>query len=775
MIISKLFKIAIVSILSLALLITPFQAKETVQAALAQDYIQSAEGETHVIANFNVLRGQDQIVVYTPDYGSNTPNNRWGAEVVVENDVILEVRDGPVDATERAPIPENGYVISGHGSAREWILEHLHENESVDILYDVIEDPVRTSMYNVNKVNPELPHEFPGGRGTNELIYYDSNYEYETTGTNQYGAEVIIEDGIVVEMSGSNSSIPENGFVLSGHGTAQQWILQNTQVGAELSFDADQMTVKSTIDAKAYIRAAELKLIEAENNITLAEKNFKDVPIEEAIESVSNAQIYLQKANKAFEEENWMETIDYSEVAEGYANQATFQTVESRVVDARGVWHRPTENNKEEVIRTLDKLADANFNILFLETFFHGYTIYPGDHVEQNPNFEGWDPLEVFIEEGKKRGIEVHSWVHTFFVGHESLNPPGPILSENPEWAAVDREGRIPSVREEGYYYLNPALPDVRDFLSTVFEEMMTKYEDLDGLHLDYIRYPVSLPIEVGYSYDEYSRAQFKKEYGTDPLEITPVDEELWTQWNEWRQKQITTFVERIHQEIKEIDETIDISTAVFPEVSDAVDQKFQNWIEWVSKGYMDFITPMIYSVDTNYVQRTTEEFMDKFEQPVLAYIGLAPFIGFSDELLVSQVDAMNETQALGQVQFALHSLNDEHFKALKEGPQRKEAVLPHRDPVYAAEIVVEDALRRMDEIYSDGIRHSLTNPLTNHIQQIHKSLDKGDLVQAEKRVAKVSIFLENRSHHIEETVKDYLQRDMQQINQLIQFAKFKE
>lgn len=769
-------KLFIVTALVFSLVLTGFPIQQQTSAALAQDLVKAANGETHVIFDYNRLRGADQIIVYTPEFGTSTKNNRWGVEVVVENGTITEVRDGTVVDLSNAPIPENGFVVSAHGTARTWVMANLKEGETVEILKDVITDPVKTSTFSINKINPQAPYEFPGGRGADELVVYTTSYGKERTGTNQYGAELIVRNGIVVEMSGSNSLIPEDGFVVSGHGAAQRWILENTQVGAEVTFDPATMKITSRIDASAYIRAAELVMGNVSAQIDAAELNFLDVPLEEAKASLIEAAEALRVAEESFVEEDWQRTIDYSELAAKLARKAGFQTVESKVVDARGVWHRPTESNRKDIIETLDKLADSNFNILFLETFYHGYTIYPSEIAEQNPNFVGWNPLEVFIEEGKKRGIEVHAWVHTFFVGHESLNPPGPILSEHPEWAAVDREGRIPSVKEVGYYYLNPALPAVRDHLSSIFNEMVSTY-DVDGLHLDYIRYPVSLPIENGYSYDEYSRNEFKKVSGVDPLDITPADTEQWEAWNVWRQNQISTFVERIHGEVKEVDEALDLSTAVFPEVSDAIDQKFQNWVEWVSAGYMDFITPMIYAVDTNYVQRTTNEFMDRFQQPVLSYIGLAPFVGFSDELLVDQVKAMNETKAAGQVQFALHSLRGEHLEALKAGPQRKEAFLPHADPMKAAELVVKDTQRKIAEIYlpRQGVDHQAVRALEQQFINLEKAVKQGNINKINERIEEVEKFIEGRGKHIRPAVTTHLMKDLGQLSQLMDFAQFKQ
>ncbi|MFZ3588976.1 glycoside hydrolase family 10 protein [Bacillus sp. DJP31] len=775
---TRLTRITMTLFMIIGLIISSLGTETNTSAAFKEDVVKAKNGKTHVINGFNQLRGGNQLVAYTPEFGESTKNNRWGVEVVVENNIITEVRDGTIagnDAFYDAPIPDNGFVLSGHGTARTWIINNLHEGETVEILYDIISDPTKTSTFSIKSIDPQAPHAFPGGRGGNELIAYTPAYESATTGTNQYGAEVIVRNGIVVEMSGSNSPIPQDGFVLSGHGLAKDWLLQFTQVGAKITMNKETMKVTATIDASSYIRASELVLKEAEASIENAEQKFLDVPLEQAKLTIQEAKDVIVEAEAAFEVADWTKTIEHSEKATQLAKNASFLTVESRVVDARGVWHRPVEKNREEIIATLDRLSESNYNMLFLETFFHGYTIYPGKIAEQNPDFLGWDPLAVFIEEGKKRGIEVHAWVHTFFVGHESLHPPGPILKEHPNWAAVDRQGDLPSKKEVGYYYVNPALPEVRDFLSTLFNETTSNY-DLSGLHLDYIRYPVSMPYDVGYSYDEYSRSEFKKETGYDPLEITPDgNPEAWEKWNVWREQQITTFVERIYKETKSLNPEIDLSTAVFPEVSDAIDQKFQNWIDWVEAGYMDFITPMVYSVDKNYVAKATEDFLNNMKSPVLSYIGLAPFIGFSDDLLVNQVNSVYQKGASGQVQFAYHNLKDFHFNSLKIGPQRKEAVVPHRDPMNAASMLVSDIKRKVRDVYvaKGAMKKTVQTPLTAKLNQIIHKLEKKDIKGALQHKNVAEEFINERQKQINEHVIEHLHRDFDQLEKILEFAEF--
>ena len=53
-------------------------------------------------------------------------------------------------------------------------------------------------------------------RESGYLVVYTPDYG-ETTETNDWGYEVVVEDNVAVEFNVGNSRIPQNGFVVSGH------------------------------------------------------------------------------------------------------------------------------------------------------------------------------------------------------------------------------------------------------------------------------------------------------------------------------------------------------------------------------------------------------------------------------------------------------------------------------------------------------------------------------------------------------------------------------
>ena len=75
-------------------------------------------------------------------------------------------------------------------------------------------------------------------RSENGLVIYNGYYD-ATTGTNDFGREFIVRDGKVTAINQSDSAIPENGLVISAHGTSRD-ALTGVHVG-------DKVTIKETM------------------------------------------------------------------------------------------------------------------------------------------------------------------------------------------------------------------------------------------------------------------------------------------------------------------------------------------------------------------------------------------------------------------------------------------------------------------------------------------------------------------------------------------------
>jgi len=100
---------------------------------------------------------------------------------------------------------------------------------------------IGTSVFPVAAVNPVRGsgRDYPGGRGTNELVLYRT--PVVQTETNTYGAEVCVIDGRISGTPMTNRAIVPTapGCVLSGHGTARAWLVANAKPGAVVELLAE--------------------------------------------------------------------------------------------------------------------------------------------------------------------------------------------------------------------------------------------------------------------------------------------------------------------------------------------------------------------------------------------------------------------------------------------------------------------------------------------------------------------------------------------------------
>jgi uncharacterized lipoprotein YddW (UPF0748 family) len=526
--------------------------------------------------------------------------------------------------------------------------------------------------YPIAAKDPKNFRDYPGGRGEHQLIVYTPAYGKTTTGTNQWGVEATVKDDIVISIGGNNSPIAAGQYVLSGHGRGRLFITNNIRIGSKVSLTDSAVSVR--FDAESFriysgIRQNELKKKYAglASKLSPAEKE----TIRQLLDSLSILSTVPSSADN--------HDVDSAFYVYGMnlLNETEYRISLSVPVEGRGVWHRPKEKNRGEIASLVKKFADAGFNMLFVETIWRGETIYPGFITSQKTEFSGFDPLRAYLDEGKKHGVEIHAWIHTFFVGYVGSSDDsgtGPILRAHPEWQLIKRNGERISRAEPGYLFVNPAHPEAQNYIASLYKEVSTLYPDLAGIQLDYIRYPVNVPLEESSDYSELSRSEFKKFSGYDPLQIDPAEHpEQWEQWREWREKVVTDFVKRIRWENPEVL----LSADIFPDIEEAHKTKMQNWGEWAKKGFVNFLAPMAYSVNTEWVGDAITKMRSVVGEQFPLYVGLAPYLKLTPTMLLQQIEKCREMKVNGVILFATSSLNDEQLRLLSVGPFRTAARPP--------------------------------------------------------------------------------------------------
>lgn len=114
----------------------------------------------HPISGFDQSRGTDQVVIYTPENNDVTPTNRWGIEIIVVDETVIEIIDRNETGEDAVVIPEDGYVISANGTARFALLDTLEVGDMID-LTQVKADLKKVSEVNtiaafMNPIHPEV-------------------------------------------------------------------------------------------------------------------------------------------------------------------------------------------------------------------------------------------------------------------------------------------------------------------------------------------------------------------------------------------------------------------------------------------------------------------------------------------------------------------------------------------------------------------------------------------------------------------------------------------
>ena len=386
----------------------------------------------------------------------------------------------------------------------------------------------RQASTRVTSIDPLLKSTlYPGGRGPNQLIIYTPAYGAHT-GTNEYGTEAIVENNIVTSISGADSTIPVNGIVISGHGSAKNWIVKNITEGSKVYVDAVNKTLTVYTTSESYTFEAKSKIAEAKEMINFYAKQIPDYNSSVPDHHIQTAENYLKIAET--ENKNSAILKQYTQEAIDSASMAIKTALPYVKDEMRGTWLRPTEKTKAQIETTLDNLKTNGFNTIFLETYFHGKTIFPSCTMNkygftvQNEQFAGFDPLETWISEAHKRDMKVHIWFQSFYVGNQppSQNPSA-ILAVRPDWgnktkAGADKPGATRSAIEHNGYFIDPANPEVQAFLLELLDEIIVTYKP-DGINLDYIRYPnsISKTAAGAWGFTEYAREDFKHQYGVDP------------------------------------------------------------------------------------------------------------------------------------------------------------------------------------------------------------------------------------------------------------------
>lgn len=230
---------------------------------------------------------------------------------------------------------------------------------------------------------------------------------------------------------------------------------------------------------------------------------------------------------------------------------------------------------RQEMIRILDQLKQVNINTVLIQTRVRATTIYPSE-IEpfdlcltgihgQSP---GYDPLQFIVDECHRRGMECHAWIVTIPVGKVSEPRFKEFKRKNPRLAKT--------IGQDGF--MDPESSATGDYIANICAEVTRNY-DIDGIHLDYIRYPETWPRR-----------------GVKPHE---------------RRLNITSIVRKINEAVKSLKPWVKLSCSPIGKSDDlsryasggwnAYNAVYQDAQGWLHDGLMDQLYPMMYFRGNNF------------------------------------------------------------------------------------------------------------------------------------------------------------------------------
>lgn len=237
---------------------------------------------------------------------------------------------------------------------------------------------------------------------------------------------------------------------------------------------------------------------------------------------------------------------------------------------------RSVEKQKDELRRILDQLQAVGTNTVLLQTRIRGTAIYPSSMEPWDGCLSGfpgkspgYDALQFAINECHRRGMELHAWVVTIPVGRWNALGCRTLRQKMPR--------NIIRIKDDGY--MNPETEQTASYLADLCAELTSRY-DIDGIHLDYIRYPEELP----------KLKTIQKNTGRD---------------------HITRIVSLISQRVKGLKPWVKMSCSPIGKYDDTSRYWSHGWnarqtvcqdaVAWLRDGLMDELFPMMYFRDNNF------------------------------------------------------------------------------------------------------------------------------------------------------------------------------
>ena len=343
----------------------------------------------------------------------------------------------------------------------------------------------------------------------------------------------------------------------------------------------------------------------------------------DAIAALQTGHDLVELARAADAREAYNEAISTARAGRAALSKAYFLSHTNIAVrEGRAVWnHSGLGAYPGDWERSAKELAEAGVNMLIPNMAWAGVAHYPSAFLPPSETFTRYgDQVEQCVQAARQHGLEVHIWKITW-------NLEG----APKEFVEKMREAGRTQVSATGapLNWLCPSHPEnVKLELNTLLE--IVENYDVDGVQLDYIRYPGAHACYCDECRKRFSLAT-KTEIDEWPAAVLPKGisggepslSRNSAAYTEWRAQQITRLVRLLHKRARELKPDIKISAAVFGGYPACVTSIGQDWVAWAKAGYLDFVCPMNYTEDTTYFTDLLENQLSRLPKGFPIYPGI--------------------------------------------------------------------------------------------------------------------------------------------------------
>ena len=253
-----------------------------------------------------------------------------------------------------------------------------------------------------------------------------------------------------------------------------------------------------------------------------------------------------------------------------------------------------TETQKAEAIRILDMHKDLGMNAIILQIRPAADALYYSELEPWSRYLQGkqgqapdpyYDPLEFWIKECHARGMELHAWLNPYRIAQNTKEElsANHVVFKHPEW-----------VLEYGKkLYFDPGIPAVREFITGVVKDIVTRY-DLDAIHMDdyFYPYPTKEAFPDTTSFGLYNRGFFADNIA------------------DWRRENVDITIKMLNEGIKSVKPWVKFGISPFgvwrniaddPRGSKTTagtsnyDGLYANILKWQEEGWIDYCLPQLY------------------------------------------------------------------------------------------------------------------------------------------------------------------------------------